>query len=138
MTRLRIMRLTPRTVALISPMCILLAAGTAARAQSVDTAFDPGASDFVATVALQPDGKILVGGRFTTFGGGGTGVNSRLHFARLNPDGSLDSSFNPGASDTVWAIAIQSDGRIVIGGNFLSVGGGAGTPVTRNHLARLN
>ena len=66
---------------------------------SLDTSFNPGANGAVYAVAVQPDGKILVGGDFTTLGGGGTGTTPRNHIGRLNADGSLDTSFNPGAND---------------------------------------
>ena len=66
--------------------------------------FNPGANDRrVRHLAVQPDGKILVGGAFTTLGGGGTGTTTRNRIGRLNADGSLDASFNPGANDDVYA-----------------------------------
>ena len=75
-------------------------------------------------------GKLLVGGSFTNINGLTLG-----HIARMNSDGSVDTSFalNMGANDTVRAIAIQSDGRIVIGGDFTNV-----NAVNLNHIARLN
>jgi uncharacterized delta-60 repeat protein len=100
---------------------------------SIDTYFNTGLgpNDVVYAVAVQGDGKIVIGGDFTDVNGN-TGFN---HIARLNVDGSLDSTFNPGvgASDSVHAIAIQSDGRILIGGYFTSVNG-----TVLNHIARLN
>ena len=41
---------------------------TIARAQSAIDGFDPGANDTVYAIAVQPDGKILVGGAFTMLG----------------------------------------------------------------------
>ncbi|MDA1277691.1 MAG: hypothetical protein O2960_27140 [Verrucomicrobia bacterium] len=82
---------------------------------------------------IQPDGKILIGGEFTT-----VGTSERAGIARLNPDGSLDVSFNPGSgvegsfSPGVYSIAIQGDGKIFIGGNYESVDG-----VSRSAIARL-
>ena len=66
-------------------------------------------------MALQADGKIMIGGNFTSFNG-----TSRYHIARLNADGTLDNSFNPGlgADGTVWAVAIRADGKILLGGEF--------------------
>ena len=57
------------------------------------------------------------------------------HIARLNPDGSLDASFNPGvgANNTVETLALDSQGRILLGGEFTTASG-----VTRNGLTRLN
>jgi uncharacterized delta-60 repeat protein len=77
-------------------------------------------------VVLQTDGRILVGGEFTL----GSPAVSRL--ARLNPDGSIDGSFNPAPNGRVAALALQSDGRLMIGGNFTNVGG-----QSRTGLARL-
>ena len=60
-------------------------------------------------------GQILIGGDFTAVNGIG-----RNGIARLNPDGSLDPTFDPGqgATNAVRAIAIQLDGNIVVGGSF--------------------
>ena len=73
--------------------------------------------------------KVLVGGDFTTINNVG-----RPRIARLNPNGSVDQSFNPGLGpdDTVRVITLQADGAILIGGSFTSVNG-----TNRNHLARL-
>src|SRR5262249_40350707 len=65
---------------------------------SLDAGFDPGSDNDVFAILRQPDGKILLGGSFTTLGGGGTGITPRNHIGRLNPDGSIDTSFNPGAN----------------------------------------
>ena len=99
---------------------------------SLDTGFDPGsgANGVVTSLILQPDGRILIGGSFTSFDG-----TTRNHIARLNGDGSVDTGFNPGSgtNSPVTALAIQPDGKILIGGLFTSVNG-----VARNHIARLN
>ncbi|HQB16853.1 MAG TPA: hypothetical protein PLT00_09100, partial [Verrucomicrobiota bacterium] len=82
--------------------------------------FNPGAGnpqmvDRVYSLAVQADGKILVGGEFTTLGG-----QPRHHLARLNADGTLDPTFNPGAGnpqtvDRVYSLAVQADGKILVG-----------------------
>lgn len=99
---------------------------------SLDTTFSPGTGfdSYVYSIALQPDGKIIAGGSFTSFNGT---ICKRI--ARLNADGSLDNTFNPGTGfdNTVSAIALQSDGKIVVGGWFTTVNG-----TTRSRLARLN
>jgi uncharacterized delta-60 repeat protein len=101
-----------------------------------------GANDFIAAVALQPDGKIIIGGNFTSFNG-----NNRHHIARLNSDGTLDNTFNPGlgADGMVWSVALQTsivqifpgifvtNTQVIIGGEFTSVNG-----TSLNHVARLN
>ncbi len=101
---------------------------------SVDTSFGnglAGASSFVYAVAVQGDGKVLIGGQFTSVNG-----TTRGNIARLNSDGSLDTSFGNGlngASSTVQAVAVQGDGKVLIGGSFTSVNG-----TTRGRIARLN
>jgi len=98
---------------------------------SLDVGFNPGANDRIKAIALQSDGKILIGGHFTSVSGVG-----RNRMARLNPDGSLDLSFAPsvGASSSmVESLAVQSDGKILIGGRFRSAAG-----VSRHAMARLN
>jgi uncharacterized delta-60 repeat protein len=70
------------------------------------------------TMALQPDGKILVGGWFDALN-----YVERKNIARLNPNGSLDTSFNPGTNGTVWTLALQTDGFIILGGGFTTLAG---------------
>lgn len=59
----------------------------------------------------------------------------RNNLVRLNPDGSLDPSFDPtgGPDGRVHDIAIQPDGRIVIGGEFMHVNGIYGPRIARLH-----
>lgn len=100
---------------------------------SLDTGFSTGGglNNTVEALHLQSDGKIIIGGTFTTVDG-----VSRNRIARLNSDGSLDTSFNPsagGADATVNAVYTQSDGKVLIGGQFNGVNG-----VSRARIARLN
>ncbi|HNW70043.1 MAG TPA: T9SS type A sorting domain-containing protein [Bacteroidales bacterium] len=98
----------------------------------LDTEFDPGTgvNMSIEATAIQGDGKIIIGGTFTFFNG-----IIRQHIARLNTDGSLDTTFNPGtgADSNISSIAIQADGKILIGGFFNVYNG-----ITRNSIARLN
>jgi uncharacterized delta-60 repeat protein len=93
----------------------------------LDVGFNLQANNAVWAVALEADGKILVGGEFTTLGG-----QTRNHIARLNVDGTLDSEFNPGANDGVLSLAVQADGKVLVGGIFTTLGG-----QERNRIARL-
>lgn len=100
---------------------------------SLDPAFNPGlgANGEVNAIAVQGDGKIIIGGAFTSINGTTVG-----HLARLNADGSVDTGFNSvgsGANGTVRAIAIDGSGKAVIAGSFTGYNG-----TTRNRLARLN
>lgn len=97
---------------------------------SLDLTFNPGtgANSTVNQVAVQPDGKILIAGHFTTVNGVG-----RSYLARFESNGSLDADFNPGINGQIEAMTLLPDGKILIGGNFLQVNGEA-----RGHVARLN
>ena len=72
-----------------------------------------GFDGLVTSEALQPDGKLLVGGNFSVADG-----QTRHALARFNTDGSLDAAFNTG--QTTWSaisgIALQPDGRIIVVG----------------------
>lgn len=99
---------------------------------SLDDTFNPGygANSYINALALQIDGKVLVGGDFTSF-------NDRFHnkIVRLNSNGTIDDSFNTGLgfNNQVLTFAIQSDGKIIVGGKFNQFNGS-----TRNGLVRLN
>jgi uncharacterized delta-60 repeat protein len=102
---------------------------------SKDTSFNVG-TGFDANVlalAIQTNGKILVGGQFTTFTG-----SSSSRIIRLNSDGSKDTTFTigsgfSGSTNNVNVIALQSDGKVIVGGTFTSYSG-----VTKNGIVRLN
>jgi uncharacterized delta-60 repeat protein len=92
---------------------------------SLDLDFNPAAAAYytspeVFCMAVQPDGKILVGGAFTTLSG-----QSRTNIGRLNADGSPDVSFQPAAAtdEEVKCIALQPDGKIIVGGFFYFLNG---------------
>jgi uncharacterized delta-60 repeat protein len=79
-----------------------------------------GLEDRIYGVAIQPDGKIIAAG-WCDAGGG-----NDFALARFNPGGSVDTSFGSQgrvntdffhSSDTATAVAIQSDGRIVLAGS---------------------
>src|SRR4029077_1894189 len=120
-------------LSLMTLVGLALAGGAAVRGQSALDGFDPNANDLVEVVVVQPDGKILIGGDFTTLSPNGGGAVTRNHIARLNADGTLDTAFNPNANDSVLSIAVQADGKILAGGYFTSIGG-----QTRNYVARLD
>jgi uncharacterized delta-60 repeat protein len=82
------------------------------------------------SIIAQPDGKVLIAGDFTSVGG-----KTRRGVARLNPDGSLDTTFDPGSGVTgsVTGMALQPDGKIIIVGWFDTFNG-----VVLGGMARLN
>lgn len=84
---------------------------------SLDTTFiNPNANNPVYTIVVQGDGKILIGGTFTSVSG-----ITRNRIARLSSLGALDLTFNPNSNGTVWNIKIQTDGSVVFGGQFTTV-----------------
>src|SRR6185436_1440237 len=104
---------------------------------SLDPSFNPGTGPDgdINAVAIQPDGRIVVAGYFNRFDG-----VSRSGIARLNADGSLDTSFDPGTGvgtvsvhPQAHTVALHADGKIVIGGYFRNVNG-----VARDGIAQLN
>jgi uncharacterized delta-60 repeat protein len=101
---------------------------------TTDMSFDPGSgfNNQVNSIVIQSDGKILVGGNFTNYNG-----VARANLARLNADGSLDNGFAPSINASinggVFSIAVQTDSKILVGGDYSSVNGAA-----RNGVARLN
>jgi uncharacterized delta-60 repeat protein len=90
-------------------------------------------NDELHAIALYPDGKILVGGFFDTVNG-----SARPGLARLLSNGALDTTFPalPVTNDspTVYALALQPDGTIWVGGDFTYTTG----DTTYAGLLRLN
>src|SRR5947209_18778926 len=83
-------------------------------AGDVDLSFDPGSgvNGTVNAVVVQPNGKVIIGGEFTTVKG-----LARSGIARLNSDGSGDPTFNPRieANGNVLSVALQADGKVLVG-----------------------
>ncbi len=98
---------------------------------TVDPTFvvDQRVNSRISVIAVQPDGKILLGGYADTFG------TVRKGISRIHPNGTLDTSFDARLDSTTSlnTIVIEPDGKILIGGNFTRVNG-----VERRCLARLN
>jgi len=96
-----------------------------------DASFNiPFTNGVVNKVLVQPDGKIIIIGEFAQV----NGIN-RLRIARLNSDGSLDTSFNVvgGVNNTIYDVALQANGKILIGGLFTSI-----SATSRPYFARVN
>lgn len=81
----------------------------------------------IVAIAVQADGKILIGGSFASVNG-----TARQNFARLNADGSLDLSFQPAvSSSSVSKILVEPDGKILVSGQL-------GFQMGSQGVARLN
>ncbi|MEO6785855.1 MAG: immunoglobulin domain-containing protein, partial [Chthoniobacteraceae bacterium] len=98
---------------------------------TLDTAFNAGlgCDNYVTSIAVGGDGKVVVGGGFTMVNG-----LPNLRVARFNADGSLDSTFQSAGdiNNEVSTVAVQRDGKVLIGGYFT-----AARAVQRRYLARL-
>jgi hypothetical protein len=79
-------------------------------------------------IVKTPDGSTYVGGDFTSVSG-----SVRNHLAKINADGTLNSSFNPNLSSAVKALAIDSLGNLFVGGVFTNINN-----INRLHLAKFN
>ncbi len=100
---------------------------------SLDASFTigTGANQTIISSEIQPaDGKILIGGNFTSYNG-----TSRARIARLNNDGTIDLTFDPGTgvNSSVFDIEVQPDGKIILVGNFTTA-----NSLVRNYIIRLN
>ena len=121
-----------------------------AQSGSVDLSFS-GFNGTIKVTKIQPDGKILLGGTFTSFNG-----FQQACLIRLNADGTRDTSFTFGTNPTtnaanlfvnaaqgdidgttpyVSVITLQPDGKILIGGNFTHIGN---YEITRRRILRIN
>ena len=151
-------------VGLLASLAVVVTATSARASVAADGAVDTtyaanyggvsdiaGTQDDILTSATQPDGKVLIGGFFNTVAGytypldvdlfPGSLPNTPIQggeLARLNADGSLDTTFtsnlNRGFSGgSVRTIVVQPNGQILVGGLFYQVDGHFA-----NHLARLN
>src|ERR1041385_94866 len=89
---------------------------------SSDTNFNSwsGTSGEVRSILLQPDGGVVLAGLFTSYNG-----VPHTNMARVLPSGGLDNSFNAGKgpNNRVYSMALQSDGKILLGGDFTQVNG---------------
>ena len=76
----------------------------------------------VRTIVVQPDNKILIGGDFDAYDG-----VTRKKIARLNADGTLDTTFDPGTTftDSVHCMLLQTDGKVLVGGKLQTGSGDA-------------
>ena len=97
---------------------------------NLDGHFDPGtgANGDVYCVKVMDDGRILVGGAFTSFNGVAAG-----HLVRLFPNGALDRTFDTsvGANGNVYSIGVLPGGSMLIGGNFTTYGGDHASQLAR-------
>lgn len=91
-----------------------------------DTSFAAVINNPVLSATCQPDGKILIGGVFTSVGG-----EPHAYLARLNTNGAVDVSFGAGANNWVRCLARQPNGDIVVGGDFTLLDGQPRTLVGR-------
>ena len=91
-----------------------------------------GVNGQVNALAIQPSGDIVVGGNFSQ-----AGKREILNLVRYDVGGKVDEAFGGGSSagvnGSVFVLAVQPDGKIIVGGNFNAIFG-----ETRHGIARLN
>jgi uncharacterized delta-60 repeat protein len=106
---------------------------------TLDTSYFVDPLGSISSVAPQPDGKLVISGNFTRIlGVNATSTSFNSYIARVNPDGSLDSSFNPGPNGAVNSVAVQPDGDVIMGGYFTTLSStGFPNPIVRNYIARV-
>jgi uncharacterized delta-60 repeat protein len=106
---------------------------------SIDTSFlGDTATTGVSAIALTPDGKIVLGGLFTSISDVNGSYADRFT-ARLNADGTQDGTYDPSPNYAVNAIAVQTDGKIILGGQFDQVQPDVtAIGIYRNGIARIN
>src|SRR5690606_13622326 len=99
---------------------------------AIDLSLDPGqgADNTVQTIALQADSKIIAGGDFVTFNG-----VAKKRLVRLNPDGSIDPTFNIGTgfNKIVTSVTVQPDQKIIVSGHFTGY-----NTTSQKRIVRLN
>lgn len=103
-----VMRILPLVV-LLSP-CLTVGLRAAG---DLDTSFNPNVNGEIKALALAPDGKIVIGGSFSSVGG-----QQRSQIARLLSNGKLDTGWAPPAGEVVPACAVLGDGSVVAGASF--------------------
>lgn len=121
---------------LVGAVAVAPVASAAQQDGSINTQSDPGSGlapdpGAAITSVQQADGKVVIGGYFLTYNGAAAHA-----IARVNPDGSLDSTFAAGTgfgNGSVSALAIQPNGQILAGGQFFDYDG-----VARAFLVRIN
>jgi len=102
---------------------VLIATVGRAQPGALDLGFNPGQGTFIVeTSSLQEDGKIIIGGHFLQYDGA-----PRNYIARINVDGSLDTTFQPsiGPNSSVLDAVVQPDGKILACGAFTAYDGEA-------------
>ncbi len=124
------MNLSLRRLFAIASAAILSAPDLLGATGDLDLSFNPGSgpNGTVYATIVQPDGKVIIGGSFASYNG-----VARNGIARLNTNGSLDATFNVGngANAVIYALALQPDGKIVIGGDFTLFNGSICTRIGR-------
>src|ERR1043166_6030863 len=123
------------TPSLMPGLLLCLLSALASHAQVSTDPFNPNVDGPVQAIVIQSDGKIVLGGDFSTVGG-----EDHAGLVRLNADGTIDPLFTAQVTGDgiisqarVLALALQPDGAIIVGGQFDSLGG-----QPRQGLGRVN
>jgi hypothetical protein len=109
---------------------------------SVNTSFNPGDNNYfsgdtmsavtVNSIAVQSDGKIIVGGNFKYYITS-TSAYTSTNLIRLNTDGSVDSIYKGPFNAPINTVAVDYSGKTIVGGEFTTYSG-----VNYNRIIRFN
>jgi uncharacterized delta-60 repeat protein len=90
--------------------------------------FGDGPNSSTSALSVCPDGKIIIAGQFTSYS------KIPLNLARLNVDGTLDTTFKSGSGGaSINSVSVQKDGKVIIAGSFTKFNG-----INANYIIRLN
>jgi alpha-tubulin suppressor-like RCC1 family protein len=97
---------------------------------AADPNWNPGANSSVRTLKVDGSGNLFAGGDFTNIGG-----QFRTGIAKLSTSGTgtVDTTFNATANNSIYTIALDGAGNAYVGGPFTTIGG-----QSRNRIARLS
>jgi uncharacterized delta-60 repeat protein len=97
---------------------------------SLDNSFNPGTgtNGNVYAVTAQADGKIVIGGDFTTYNN-----QTVQNLVRVHANGNIDTTYTPTVNGIVYSLEVQNDNKLIVGGSYVQVNG-----ETRFNLVRLN
>lgn len=105
---------------------------------TLDSTFNPNCNSYVISTMMQSNGQIVASGNFGTVAPNGGSVVNRVGMVRFNADGTLDTGFDPSLFGSASTITQQSDGKLIIGGDFSGMQPNGGEPVYVSYLQRLN
>ena len=114
------MGIRTKLVAVMAASAVVVSVVVAAPQTASALVFEPGAgpNNTVEDFVVLSDGSLVIAGTFTAVDG-----TPRPHLARLNANGSVDTSFNASVNGVVYDVDLLDDGSLLIAGGFTQAGG---------------